>query len=149
MSEPEVRPQVLLVNRSIILNKDGNILLIQRAAEDTYGANMWEFPGGKLDAGQDVSDALEREVMEETGLLVMPVNRVAYYESRILPSGKYAGLPYIVLIGISKVSAGKIKLSAEHQDCAWVSVKQALKYDISDETRKALLALGKLLAHKL
>ena len=141
-SASESRPRVLLVNRSAVLDSKGNVLLVQRAAGDRHNANLWEFPGGKLDEGQDVTQALEREVLEETGLLVMPVNRVAYFESRILTSYKYQGMPYIVLVGISKILGGKkVVLSEEHQNFAWVTPKEALTYDLTSETRKAILAL--------
>src|SRR4029079_5209318 len=75
------RPRVILSNRAIVVNKEKKILLIQRTSYDSWSASLWEFPGGKLDEGQDVSHALEREVFEETGLLVIPTHRVAYYES--------------------------------------------------------------------
>ncbi len=138
--EQQTRPRIVLVNRSIVI-KDGVILLIQRSKNDTYKAGMWEFPGGKLDAGQDLTNALEREVLEETGLLISPIDRIAYYESIIISGGKYAGMPYVSIIGISKVSGGEIKLSEEHDDYVWLNIQDAKEYNITDDTRKALITL--------
>ena len=128
------RPKVLLVVRAIILNKENKILLIKRAANDSWNSDRWEIPGGKLDAGQDISNALEREVFEETGLLVIPTNRLAYYESKIVPEGKYKGLPYISLVGIARAQGEKVKLSNEHQDFAWVSLDDIEKYNVIPKT---------------
>ncbi len=143
VSNPNDRPKVVLVNRSVIINSKGKILLIQRAKNDRNNANLWELPGGKLDEGQDISHALEREVLEETGLLINPVSRSAYFESLVISSGPYIGLPYIVIIGISLLEEGKVKLSEEHQDFVWVELKNANKYELTSETEKALLVLKK------
>ncbi|NCT55455.1 NUDIX domain-containing protein [bacterium] len=148
MSKKDIseRPRLLLINRAIVLGKD-KILLIQRSSKDLYKPLQWEVPGGKLDKGQDIADALEREVMEETGLMVLPVNRVAYYNSGILPVGKYKGLTYVQLFGVTKKIAGTVKLSAEHDSYVWVSVNKALKdYDLTEETRKALIILDKTIS---
>ncbi len=140
------RPRVILSNRAIIFNKEAKLILIQRAANEGWGANLWEFPGGKLDEGQDISDALEREVFEETGLLVIPTHRVAYYESFISTMKKYKGLPYICLTGIAHVEgSAECRLSGDHQAFAWVTVDEAANYELTDETRKALSALDHLI----
>ena len=72
------RPRVVLVNRCFV--RDGEkLLIIQRAKLDSMNAEKWEVPGGKLDEGQDLSHAQEREVMEETGFLDW--NRAAHRSS--------------------------------------------------------------------
>lgn len=136
----ESRPQVLLVNRAVVLDQH-KILLIRRAAKDSWQSGKWELPGGKLERGQDLNAALEREVMEETGLLVTPVNRLACYFSEIIGTGKYAGLTYINITGIVKLDGGKTKLSEEHDDFQWVDYETALDQDLTEPSRKALIVL--------
>lgn len=140
-TDRENRPQVVLVNRALVLNKKKEVLLIKRSKSDSYMPGKWELPGGKLDAGQDISNALEREILEETGLAVLLTDKVAYWHSKILTQGKYKGLPYIVLIGLAKSVGGSIKLSAEHDDYAWVSKSEVFDYDLVYETRLALTVL--------
>lgn len=103
---------------------------------------MWEFPGGKLDIGQDLSHALEREVMEETGLLVEPESKLSFADSFVIGDGPYIGLPYVVLFGTAKVLGGKLRLSKEHQAYVWEEYNTALDYDLTPESRKALIVLG-------
>ncbi|MER7012568.1 NUDIX domain-containing protein [Saccharopolyspora sp. NPDC000359] len=55
-----------------LIDVDGRVLLLRRCAGDTRGGE-WEFPGGKVDPGEDLSTALHREVREETGLRVADV----------------------------------------------------------------------------
>jgi 8-oxo-dGTP diphosphatase len=141
-SDRQLRPKVVLVNRAVVLNKDGTILIMKRAANDSYMPNKWELPGGKLDIGQDISNALEREVLEETGLVVIPTDKIAYWHSEIMSSGKYKGLPYVVLVGVTKSVGGKVSISPEHQDYQWVKVNEALKYNLVPETRSAISVLS-------
>jgi 8-oxo-dGTP diphosphatase len=51
----------------ILLRPDGRFLLTSRPAGKVY-AGYWEFPGGKLEAGEDVLQALARELKEELGI---------------------------------------------------------------------------------
>jgi len=58
----------------VLLRADGRFLLTSRPAGKVY-ATYWEFPGGKLEAGEDVAQALRRELFEELGLQIGPVTR--------------------------------------------------------------------------
>ena len=53
----------------IMLQSDGSFLLTSRPPGKVY-EGYWEFPGGKLEAGETVLDALDRELREELGILV-------------------------------------------------------------------------------
>lgn len=53
----------------VVLDADGGVLLGQRVAGKAY-AGWWEFPGGKIEAGEDAAAALARELDEELGLAV-------------------------------------------------------------------------------
>ncbi|HEY3986123.1 8-oxo-dGTP diphosphatase MutT [Cedecea sp.] len=52
----------------IIRNQQGEIFITQRAA-DAHMANKWEFPGGKIEAGESPEQAVIRELQEETGIV--------------------------------------------------------------------------------
>ena len=134
----------MLVNRCVIINDDGKVLLIKRSSSDRYAPGLWEFPGGKLEEGQDVSAALEREVLEETGLVVAPITRIAYVESQIIFDGPYKGLPYVIIIGTGKLIGGEVKLSEEHESYKWVTTKEGLELPLKDEIRKALSLISRL-----
>ena len=51
----------------VIRREDGRVLITQRLADDTLGG-YWEFPGGKVDPGEELRAALRRELLEEIGV---------------------------------------------------------------------------------
>ena len=57
----------------VLVRPDGAFLLTSRPAGKVY-AGYWEFPGGKLEAGETVADALRRELQEEIGITVGEVH---------------------------------------------------------------------------
>lgn len=61
--------KLLLVVAVALVDVDGRILLAQRPEGKTL-AGLWEFPGGKLEAGERPEDALIRELKEELGITV-------------------------------------------------------------------------------
>ncbi|HTR00897.1 MAG TPA: 8-oxo-dGTP diphosphatase MutT [Candidatus Acidoferrum sp.] len=57
------------VAAGVILNDDNEVLLALRPSHKHQGG-LWEFPGGKVEAGEKVDDALARELMEELNLAI-------------------------------------------------------------------------------
>ena len=60
---------ILEVAVGVIIGCDGRFLLTSRPAGKAY-AGYWEFPGGKLEAGESVEQALRRELQEEIGITI-------------------------------------------------------------------------------
>jgi 8-oxo-dGTP diphosphatase len=69
----EKNPTMLFVVAAALTNQVGEILL-QRRPEGKQMAGLWEFPGGKVDAGESPESALVRELKEELGIDVSAQN---------------------------------------------------------------------------
>jgi len=54
----------------VLIDRDGRFLLTSRPDGKVY-AGYWEFPGGKLEAGETVEEALRRELHEELGITIV------------------------------------------------------------------------------
>ena len=63
------RQRIVRVAAAVVVHPDGRVLLAQRPPGKHY-AGYWEFPGGKLEAGEEPADALVRELREELGIAV-------------------------------------------------------------------------------
>lgn len=117
---------------------DGNkVLVLERAADDFMGG-LVELPSGAVDKGEDLFDALKREVAEETGLFAEDVLGYAGCFDYISGSGKKARQFNFVVLARS----GEVRLNPqEHQHYYWVDPQEEQfdQLNISDKTRKSIL----------
>ena len=60
---------IVHVAAAVVVNSDNEVLIAKRAV-DAHQGGLWEFPGGKVEAGESVEQALARELLEETGIRV-------------------------------------------------------------------------------
>jgi 8-oxo-dGTP diphosphatase len=67
LGRPPQQEKVIEVAAAVIQRPDGSFLLAQRPQGKVY-AGYWEFPGGKIEAGEEASRALSRELHEELGI---------------------------------------------------------------------------------
>lgn len=67
MTEPASAKPIILVAAVALVDTDGRVLLAQRP-EGKSLAGLWEFPGGKVEAGETPEHALVRELKEELGI---------------------------------------------------------------------------------
>ena len=68
MADLDVAPIDVAVG--ILMQANGDVLLAQRPEGKPY-AGYWEFPGGKVEAGESIIDALKREFVEELGINIV------------------------------------------------------------------------------
>ena len=66
----------------VLIDADGRFLLTSRPAGKVY-AGYWEFPGGKLEPGESVAQALARELHEELGLDIDPADVMPWREQLV------------------------------------------------------------------
>ncbi|MEJ6520789.1 8-oxo-dGTP diphosphatase MutT [Shewanella bicestrii] len=117
----------------IILNPNGQILLAKRP-EHLHQGGKWEFPGGKVEQGETVTQALIRELKEEVALIVSA-------------SEPFMALSYDypdkqVLLDIHTVSefTGEAQ-GLEGQQIAWVNKHELSHYDFPDANKPILSKL--------
>jgi 8-oxo-dGTP pyrophosphatase MutT (NUDIX family) len=70
-------PNSLVPAVSAVVSDDSGRVLLQRRADN----ELWSVPGGAIEVGESVLDALRREVLEETGLQVEPGRLIGVYSS--------------------------------------------------------------------
>ena len=111
-----------MVGVGALIIKGESILLVERGKEPLKG--YWSIPGGLLDVGEQLADAVVREVREETGLDVETVNVVEIFE-RIMRDTK--GKPeyhYVLIDYLCKVRGGELKAADDAAKVEWVKRKE-------------------------
>ncbi len=115
------------------IKKNGKFLVIKRSTGTKQYPGAWDFPGGRLEWGENSENGLEREVLEETGLKVKSGRPVfAYSEER---KTKDIWVYYAVLPCRIEENT-EIKLSHEHTEWAWKTREEIMGLEIEEFLKK-------------
>lgn len=130
--------QILMTLRAIIKRGD-DYLIVKRDMSDSWEPGTWEFPGGKVDFGEDINQSLRREVREETGL-DLKIEEPLFFWDTEPDTEKYAGKRIVTLFFECTVPINsKVKMSNEHQEYKWLKFNDIFRHkNLSSTTIKAL-----------
>lgn len=122
------RPQVTV--GALIRGPTGRVLLVR--THKWRGA--WGVPGGKVEYGERLADALRREVREETGLKVTDIRWAPVQEA--VDSPEFHRPAHFVLLNfVAASTAEDVTLNEEAEAHAWVTPEEALTMPLNGPTR--------------
>ncbi len=123
-----------------LIVKAGKLLVCQRTRHQTMPLK-WEFPGGKIEDGEQPRDALRRELEEELGILASIGDEVKRIQHEY-PNGGMVELRFFIVREYDRELENRI-----FKDMQWAEPKNLPKYDFleADLTLVKELAAGKLL----
>ena len=130
MTEPRKRT---LVVAGLLADDAGRVLISQRRADQALPL-QWEFPGGKVEAGEAPVAALARELAEELGVVV-EVGRIWDVLFHAYPA-----FDLVMLVYACKIVAGEAR-AVEVADVAWVPPGQLPAWDILPADRPLVARL--------
>jgi 8-oxo-dGTP diphosphatase len=111
---PPARPQLAV---SAAIFRDDKILLVRRARFPAKG--VYTFPGGRVEFGESLHTAVQREVDEETGLKIEIAGLAGWREA--LPAASGAGGHYLIMSFAARWLANEVALNEELDDFKWLS----------------------------
>lgn len=110
-------PETPLVGVGAVIVDHGRVLLIQRGSEPMLG--KWTLPGGMLEVGESLIAGVVREVREETGLTVEPVELVELLD-RIHRDGERVRYHYVIADYLCRLVGGELKAASDAEAVRWV-----------------------------
>ncbi len=114
-----------------IVERDGKVLLIKRKFEPFKG--LWALPGGFVEYGEKVEDALHREIREETGLLLTTKRfHGVYSDPERDPRGHVISLCYIV------DGEGNARGGDDAEEAQFFSKKELSKLDLAFDHKQII-----------
>jgi ADP-ribose pyrophosphatase YjhB (NUDIX family) len=111
-------------------------LLIRRGSEPLKGE--WSIPGGMLELGEELAEGVRRELKEETGLEVEPLEIVAAFD-RITREGRRVKYHYVIVDYVCRLKCGRLKPASDVVDARWARREDLPKYHLTEMATKVIL----------
>ncbi|HEY4643326.1 MAG TPA: (deoxy)nucleoside triphosphate pyrophosphohydrolase [Bacteroidota bacterium] len=106
-----------------VIMRDGKILVCQRKRGTRYGL-QWEFPGGKVERGEEVLQTLERELQEELGIRNIRSDKM-YTVKTEFPDGNSFDVTFCFVLSYSGLPSNR-----EFESIRWVTPTELKRLDL-------------------
>lgn len=113
-SYPE-RP-ILAVSAAIV--RDGRILLVRRARAPAAG--LFSLPGGVVEIGETLEEAVIREVREETSLSIEPIGLAGFRQTIVRDDAQRVERHFVILTFAARWRSGEVHLNEELSEARWL-----------------------------
>ncbi len=122
-----------LVGAGALILKDGKLLLVKRGVQPGFG--KWSVPGGLVEVGEKVQDAMVREVKEEVGFDVEAVKLMDVADTITLDSNGRVQYHFVVVNFVARIVGGELKTATDILEARWVRVDEVEKVDLTESFR--------------
>jgi 8-oxo-dGTP diphosphatase len=117
--DPRAYPDRPFVAVSAVIARNNRVLLVERARSPAAG--IYTLPGGVVETGETLIEAVKREVLEETALIIEPIALAGHREVIMRDEGMKVARHFIVLAFATRWVTGEVALSPELADAQWVT----------------------------
>jgi 8-oxo-dGTP diphosphatase len=118
MSDARTYPQRPYLAVSAAIVRDGKVLIVRRARKPALG--IYTLPGGGVEIGETLSEAVKREVREETALTIEPVALAGHREAIVRDAQGHIERHFVILCFAARWLAGELMLNEELDDARWL-----------------------------
>ncbi len=122
-----VAPAAPVVGVGGVAVHEGRVALIRRGKPPLEG--RWTVPGGRVELGEGLEQALVREMREETGLEVRPLEMLTVFD-RIAREDQSVLYHYVIVDYLCEVVEGSLQAGSDAAEAAWVAEDELERYDL-------------------
>jgi 8-oxo-dGTP diphosphatase len=129
-------PEAPIVGVGAIIIENGRIALVKRGHDPFIGE--WSIPGGAVELGETVIEAVRREVLEETTLIVEPIALLNVYDRVILDNDERILYHYVLIDYLCKRISGDLQAGSDCDRAQWLTAEETNKIPLAIDTAEVI-----------
>jgi 8-oxo-dGTP diphosphatase len=146
MSEARTYPQRPYLAVSAAIVRDGKVLVVRRARKPAL--NLYTLPGGVVETGETLIEAVTREVREETTLDIEPVALAGHREAIVRNAQGRVERHFVILCFAARWRSGEPILNEELDDARWLAPAELAALNTTEGLAEIMAAALELLTPK-
>jgi 8-oxo-dGTP diphosphatase len=143
-------PDRPLLGVGAVVVRGEQVLVVRRANPPLQG--QWSIPGGLVETGETIRDAVIREIREETGFTIEPLELTEVFERILRDADSRVQYHFVVIDYLCRISSGELQAGSDVSEIRWAGFDDLEILGITPETRavikKALNAAKKSTAFR-
>jgi ADP-ribose pyrophosphatase len=135
-SERREYPRLPQVAVGAIVAHKGRVLLVHRSRPPSDG--QWAIPGGRVELGESLREAAQREVLEETGITVRAGESVFAFDSIVRDPEGRVRFHYVIVDLMAEYVSGEVQAGDDAGDAAWLTAEELESFPVNRTTLEVL-----------
>jgi ADP-ribose pyrophosphatase YjhB (NUDIX family) len=144
VADDRTYPQRPFLAVSAAIFRDGRVLIVRRARKPAL--NLYSLPGGAVEVGESLIDAVVREVREETQIDIEPVALAGHREAIVRDKEGRVERHFVILSFASRWLQGKPVLNSELDDARWIDQVELSAYRTTEGLAEIVAAAAALVS---
>lgn len=130
------KPEQPVIGVGAVIFQNDAVLLVKRKNPPYQG--QWAIPGGKVQLGETLQQAAEREILEETGIKIKAEQSIYSFELIEKDEQGNVLFHYVIIDLAGRYVSGNITASDDAIEAKWVTNEEALKLNVNQTTKQLL-----------
>ena len=129
-------PETPLVGVGAVILEQGLVVLVKRRFPPLAGE--WSLPGGRLEVGETLQEAVVREAREETGLFIEPADLLGVYDRLVRDDTGRVLYHYVLIDFLCRRLAGELRAGGDADDAHWFSQEEIGQISLVEDTAEVI-----------
>ena len=129
-------PDRPLLGVGAVIVRDERVLVVRRLNPPLQG--QWSIPGGLVETGETIKQALIREIREETGLAVEPIELIEVFERILRDTDSRVQYHFVVIDYLCRILSGEACPGTDVSEIQWTRLEDLPELGITPETRSVI-----------
>lgn len=132
-------PQYPMIGVGALILRERRMLLVKRSKEPSKG--MWSIPGGRLELGETIEEAVKREVLEECGVQIDIVRVLEVMDNILHDNDGKVSYHFVLIDLLANYVSGEPNAQSDVDECRWVTPAELAGLDMNPRLRAVIMSV--------